>query len=367
MQAAVHGKLHAALEDDLSFFFPFEQQQQQPGIYNDTTINQQERPCFSFGSTISSKSWHFEKSDNPPSTQLQHLVHTQPIHLISPQILFNEEFLNLENIDSQSHSKGTKAAKGNVTKTASGKQKKSSGSTRSSSFTSLFSNDDTASTYRSSYNNNDIFQKSNDNDNDFDITDSKKYETNTNLQKDIKIFQQNLEFNEFAYGQDYYPQTTNYTYSKPSNAHDSVNTKSMDLYYPHQCQYLPHMESIHSFNNRHYGNNKSVNCNKNNIPQNNNNYNNDNGPDNIYEADPFIDEPQVPTYYYPLEIAFDIEKSPPPQLQKLNSEELEFLKTLNAKLSRYTSAYSFSASNDQDYYDKVRFQEISYKFSKTYS
>lgn len=42
-----------------------------------------------------------------------------------------------------------------------------------------------------------------------------------------------------------------------------------------------------------------------------------------------------------------------------------FVKTLSSKLSRYTD-YFGAASRDQEYYDKVRFQEISYKFSKTY-
>lgn len=51
MQADMHGKLHAALEDGF-FLFPFEQQQQ-PNIYYDTTTDQEDRPCFSFGSTIS--------------------------------------------------------------------------------------------------------------------------------------------------------------------------------------------------------------------------------------------------------------------------------------------------------------------------
>lgn len=46
-------------------------------------------------------------------------------------------------------------------------------------------------------------------------------------------------------------------------------------------------------------------------------------------------------------------------------EESFFVKTLNSKLSRYTD-YFGAASRDQEYYDKVRFQEISYKFSKTY-
>lgn len=109
MQADMHGKLHAALEDGF-FLFPFEQQQQ-PNIYYDTTTDQEDRPCFSFGSTISPRSWHFEKSDKIASSQLQNLVHTQPIHLINPQILFNEEFLNLENIDSQPISKETKTTK----------------------------------------------------------------------------------------------------------------------------------------------------------------------------------------------------------------------------------------------------------------
>ncbi|QHS74320.1 transcription factor IME1 [Saccharomyces paradoxus] len=364
MQAGVRGKLHAALEDGFSLF-PFEQQPQQPqqtNIYYDTTINQEDRPCFSFGSTISPRSWHFEKSDNIPSSQLQHLVHTQPIHLINPQILFNEEFLNLENIDSQPLSKEKKTTKGSISTAAPGKRKKSSGSTRSSSLSSLFSNDETASTFNSSFNNHDNFQKNNRNDNDIDMSDTMKYETNTNLQKNIKIFQENFEFNEFLYAQDFYPYTTNYTYSKPTNIHDSINSKNTDLYSKYQDHSLPHIENIHSFNNRYYSNNKSTNCN-----YNNNTNNNINASNNGYEADPFIDEPQVPSYYYPLEIAFDVEKSPPPSLQKLNSEELEFLKKLNSKLSRYAAAYSFSASNDQDYYDKVRFQEISYKFSKTYS
>lgn len=351
MQTDVCGKLHTALEDGVSLF-PFEQQ---PNIYYDTTINQENRSCFSFGSTISPRSWHFEKSDNIPSSQLQHLVHTQPIHLINPQILFNEEFLNLENIDSQPLSKEIKTTKGSISTAAPEKGKKSSGSTRSSSLSSLFSDDETASTFNSSFNNHDNFQKNNRNDDDTDMSDTMKYETNTNLQKDIKIFQENFEFSEFLYAQDFYPYTTNYTYSKPTNIHDSINSKYQD-------QSLPHIENIHSFNNRCYSNNKSTNCN-----YNNNTNNNINAPNNVYEADPFIDEAQVPSYYCPLEIAFDVEKSPPPSLQKLNSEELEFLKKLNSKLSRYAAAYSFSASNDQDYYDKVRFQEISYKFSKTYS
>ena len=46
-------------------------------------------------------------------------------------------------------------------------------------------------------------------------------------------------------------------------------------------------------------------------------------------------------------------------------EENFFVKTLNSKLYRYTG-YFGAGSRDQDYHDKVRFQEISYKFSKTY-
>lgn len=46
-------------------------------------------------------------------------------------------------------------------------------------------------------------------------------------------------------------------------------------------------------------------------------------------------------------------------------EENSFVKTLNSKLSRYTG-YFGAGSKDQEYHDKVRFQEISYKFSKTY-
>lgn len=46
-------------------------------------------------------------------------------------------------------------------------------------------------------------------------------------------------------------------------------------------------------------------------------------------------------------------------------EEIEFVKNLNSKLSRY-SGYFTAGSKDQEYSDKVRFQEISYKFSKTY-
>ncbi|AJR61563.1 AAR_G0030850.mRNA.1.CDS.1 [Saccharomyces cerevisiae] len=360
MQADMHGILHAALEDGF-FLFPFEQQQQ-PNIYYDTTTDQEDRPCFSFGSTISPRSWHFEKSDKIASSQLQNLVHTQPIHLINPQILFNEEFLNLENIDSQPISKETKTTKDCTMATGPERGKKSSESTRSSSLSSLFSNDESASTFHSSFNNHDNFQKSNRNGDDIDISDTIKYETNTNAQKDIKIFQENFEFNEFPYTQDFYPYTTNYTYSKPTNIHESINSKNTDSYSQYQDQFPPHTDNIHSFNNRHYSNHKSTNCN-----YYNNTSNNNNASDNVYEADPFIDEPQVPSYYYPLEIAFDVEKSPPPSLQKLNSKELEFLKKLNSKLSRYAAAYSFSSSNDQDYYDKVRFQEISYKFSKTYS
>ncbi|CAI4045225.1 hypothetical protein SUVZ_10G2770 [Saccharomyces uvarum] len=365
MQAAIHRKIHTALEDDAPLLFPFEQQQQQqqqqPDFCYDAATNQQDRPSFSFGSTISPRSWHFEKSDNDsniPSSQLQHLVHTQPIHLINPQILFNEEFLNLENIDSQPRSKGNRSVNGTETETATEKQKRDPKSTKSSSLSSVFSNDDTASTYYSSYNNNNIFQKEYKKDEDIDMIDAMKFETNTNLQKDVKIFQEIFDFNEFAYAQDFYPHSANYTYSKPSNVHNSITTKNIDSYYQHQYQYLPHVENMHSFNNRHYSNNKSVNCNNSSLLHNNN------ASHNIYDADPFIDEPQVPSYYYPLEIALDIDR--PPAL-KLNSEELEFVKKLNAKLSRYAAAYSVSASNDQDYYDKVRFQEISYKFSKTYS
>lgn len=46
-------------------------------------------------------------------------------------------------------------------------------------------------------------------------------------------------------------------------------------------------------------------------------------------------------------------------------EENFFVKSLNSKLSRYTG-YFGGGSSDQEYHDKVRFQEISYKFSKTY-
>ncbi|CCH62733.1 hypothetical protein TBLA_0I00750 [Henningerozyma blattae CBS 6284] len=50
-------------------------------------------------------------------------------------------------------------------------------------------------------------------------------------------------------------------------------------------------------------------------------------------------------------------------------EKSQFIKLLYSKLSRYTTAniITNSASNEhQEYLDKVRFQEISYKFSKTY-
>ncbi|QLQ79042.1 hypothetical protein HG537_0B03890 [Torulaspora globosa] len=46
-------------------------------------------------------------------------------------------------------------------------------------------------------------------------------------------------------------------------------------------------------------------------------------------------------------------------------EEIQFVKAINLKLSRY-AGYFTAGSKDQEYSDKVRFQEISYKFSKTY-
>ncbi|QLL31529.1 hypothetical protein HG536_0B03930 [Torulaspora globosa] len=46
-------------------------------------------------------------------------------------------------------------------------------------------------------------------------------------------------------------------------------------------------------------------------------------------------------------------------------EEIQFVKAVNLKLSRY-AGYFTAGSKDQEYSDKVRFQEISYKFSKTY-
>lgn len=55
----------------------------------------------------------------------------------------------------------------------------------------------------------------------------------------------------------------------------------------------------------------------------------------------------------------------PPKVRRPTEEENFFVKTLSSKLSRYTG-YLGGGSSDQDYHDKVRFQEISYKFSKTY-
>lgn len=46
-------------------------------------------------------------------------------------------------------------------------------------------------------------------------------------------------------------------------------------------------------------------------------------------------------------------------------KETLLVQTLNYKLSRYAGYYT-ADSRDQEYSDKVRFQEISYKFSKTY-
>lgn len=46
-------------------------------------------------------------------------------------------------------------------------------------------------------------------------------------------------------------------------------------------------------------------------------------------------------------------------------DEILFVKTVSSKLSRY-AGYFIADSKDQEYSDKVRFQEISYKFSKTY-
>lgn len=48
-----------------------------------------------------------------------------------------------------------------------------------------------------------------------------------------------------------------------------------------------------------------------------------------------------------------------------SEEEIQFVKAINLKLSRY-AGYFTAGSKDQEYSDKVRFQEISYKFSKTY-
>ncbi|EDO16581.1 hypothetical protein Kpol_520p1, partial [Vanderwaltozyma polyspora DSM 70294] len=55
------------------------------------------------------------------------------------------------------------------------------------------------------------------------------------------------------------------------------------------------------------------------------------------------------------------------KFKDFTKKERRFLKTINTKLSRYSSNVSSNYKNiDQDYFDKVRFQEISYKFSKTY-
>lgn len=54
-----------------------------------------------------------------------------------------------------------------------------------------------------------------------------------------------------------------------------------------------------------------------------------------------------------------------PGARRATEEEMEFVKTVNSKLSRY-AGYFTAGSKDQEYSDKVRFQEISYKFSKTY-
>lgn len=54
-----------------------------------------------------------------------------------------------------------------------------------------------------------------------------------------------------------------------------------------------------------------------------------------------------------------------PSTRYATDEEIEFVKCINSKLSRY-AGYFTAGSKDQEYSDKVRFQEISYKFSKTY-
>lgn len=52
-------------------------------------------------------------------------------------------------------------------------------------------------------------------------------------------------------------------------------------------------------------------------------------------------------------------------LHYANDEGIQFTKAVVSKLSRY-AGYFTAGSKDQEYSDKVRFQEISYKFSKTY-
>lgn len=65
-------------------------------------------------------------------------------------------------------------------------------------------------------------------------------------------------------------------------------------------------------------------------------------------------------YHYSIKSSHK-QQNPP---QALGEDSL-LIRTLNAKLSRYAGYYT-ADSKDQEYSDKVRFQEISYKFSKTY-
>ena len=54
-------------------------------------------------------------------------------------------------------------------------------------------------------------------------------------------------------------------------------------------------------------------------------------------------------------------------IDKAQTKENDFICSIKSKLSRYCSnVLTNYRNNDQDYFDKVRYQEISYKFSKTY-
>lgn len=69
-------------------------------------------------------------------------------------------------------------------------------------------------------------------------------------------------------------------------------------------------------------------------------------------------------YHYSIQTSNTLPQTGP-NIHQPTGEEMQFVKAINLKLSRY-AGYFTAGSRDQEYSDKVRFQEISYKFSKTY-
>lgn len=86
------------------------------------------------------------------------------------------------------------------------------------------------------------------------------------------------------------------------------------------------------------------------------------------QREPFHEDEMEINYHYTIQTskAYKIDEDTKNcNKNHATKDEILFVKTVSAKLSRY-AGYFIADSKDQEYSDKVRFQEISYKFSKTY-